>query len=312
MSKEKNKNTFRVAALLLVACLISSVMLSGTFAKYTSKYAGQDKALVARWSLDIKEGDDHGFALAPDEAATLDLFGHTYSTNMLNADGHPIIAPGVDGEFVLNLTNNSDVAADIDFVITEEVGSADVPMEFSFNNFTSTIGDYSALQAALNDLNIHLAELGGSDTRTVYWRWKYDGTTGTTGATDESDTALGVASASGASRTEYTLNIKVIATQSVPANFTMAPIIVNTLTAGDTLTAGTLSGTPAGVSLQWQISDSVDGAYSVISGATGNTYVTQNPGDVNKYIRVVATGSGVPGESSGTVTSAPVGPITAP
>jgi hypothetical protein len=51
MSKEKNKNTFRVAALLLVACLISSVMLSGTFAKYTSEYAGQDTALVARWSF---------------------------------------------------------------------------------------------------------------------------------------------------------------------------------------------------------------------------------------------------------------------
>jgi hypothetical protein len=52
MSKEKNKNTFRVAALLLVACLISSVMLSGTFAKYTSEYAGQDTALVARWSFE--------------------------------------------------------------------------------------------------------------------------------------------------------------------------------------------------------------------------------------------------------------------
>jgi hypothetical protein len=53
MSKEKNKNTFRVAALLLVACLISSVMLSGTFAKYTSEYAGQDTALVARWSFGV-------------------------------------------------------------------------------------------------------------------------------------------------------------------------------------------------------------------------------------------------------------------
>jgi hypothetical protein len=51
MSKEKNKNTFRIGALLLVACLISSVMLSGTFAKYTSEYAGQDTALVARWSF---------------------------------------------------------------------------------------------------------------------------------------------------------------------------------------------------------------------------------------------------------------------
>ena len=37
----KNKNRiFRVSALLLVLCFISTVMISGTFAKYTSTYAG--------------------------------------------------------------------------------------------------------------------------------------------------------------------------------------------------------------------------------------------------------------------------------
>jgi hypothetical protein len=305
MSKEKNKNTFRVAALLLVACLISSVMLSGTFAKYTSKYAGQDKALVARWSLDIKEGDDHGFALAPDEAATLDLFGHTYSTNMLNADGHPIIAPGVDGEFVLNLTNNSDVAADIDFVITEEVGSADVPMEFSFNNFTSTIGDYSALQAALNDLNIHLAELGGSDTRTVYWRWKYDGTTGTTGATDESDTALGVASASDASRTQYTLTIEVTATQSTPGTYSIGAI-TGIAQVGQELTAGAIAPAGATATYQWQSAPAANGPFTNIAGATNTTYTLQGT-DQGNYVRVVATGTS---GFTGTITSAATAEVT--
>jgi hypothetical protein len=97
MSKEKNKNTFRVAALLLVACLISSVMLSGTFAKYTSEYAGQDTALVAKWDLTMKDQDDNEFSIDTPEQQ-LDLFSHAYDTNILaDAGEQKIIAPGVSG-----------------------------------------------------------------------------------------------------------------------------------------------------------------------------------------------------------------------
>ena len=78
MSKEKNKNTFRVAALLLVACLISSVMLSGTFAKYTSEYAGQDTALVARWSFTGKFDDTAMSGIN----IPLHIWDHAYSTNI--------------------------------------------------------------------------------------------------------------------------------------------------------------------------------------------------------------------------------------
>jgi hypothetical protein len=311
MSKEKNKNTFRIGALLLVACLISSVMLSGTFAKYTSEYAGEDTALVARWSLDIKEGDDHGFALAPDEAATLDLFGHTYSTNMLNADGHPIIAPGVDGDFVLYLANNSDVAADITFDIDKT--GVSVPMEFSIvDNFLTTadiLTDYEELEEALNDSAIHLDQSGGSsdDTNiTVYWRWAYNGATATAGATDDTDTTLGTDSNTSYSdaagtRDSYTLTIKVTATQAAPgpANFNMNPITVD----GTNLTVGSLSGGTA--NYQWQRSDSINGTYSNIG--IGNAYVIV-ASDEGKYIRVIATGTG---ENRGTVISAPVGPIEA-
>ena len=112
MSKEKNKNTFRVAALLLVACLISSVMLSGTFAKYTSEYSGQDTALVARWSfeaLGVNEEDDP-------MAIELDLFDHYYDThiNGTSTDGTYIIAPGVSGSFVLEMDYIADVDADVE------------------------------------------------------------------------------------------------------------------------------------------------------------------------------------------------------
>lgn len=141
--------TFRLGGLLLVVCLISTVMLSGTFAKYTSVYAGQDTALVAKWSLAIKEGT-HDFAIDP-AVANLDLFSHAFNTNILTTTPK-IIAPGISDNFVLNLTNNSDVAADITFDITKT--GANVPMEYSidkpFTDGTAVIlnGD-AALKTAL-------------------------------------------------------------------------------------------------------------------------------------------------------------------
>lgn len=225
MSKEKNKNTFRIGALLLVACLISSVMLSGTFAKYTSEYAGKDTALVATWDF-VAEGGQDGLDLVTlgDAAVPLDLFKHAYNENILaTAGAGKIIAPGVSGNFVLDLTNNSDVAADITFVVSKAEGSVNVPMEFSIGtDFDSvdpvpTIYDtVETLTTALNGKNIHLNEAGGESSVTVYWRWAYYGPSATAEATDTTDTVLGTTSASGDSRSTYTLNVKVTATQSEP------------------------------------------------------------------------------------------------
>jgi hypothetical protein len=123
-----NKKTFRIAGLLLILCLISAAILSGTFAKYTNEYFGQDTALVAKWDLEMKAGEKE-FSVSPDPVADLDLFEHAYKNNIAQKDGDDyIIAPGVDGEFTLSMTNNSDVAAAITFDITKT--GADVPMEF--------------------------------------------------------------------------------------------------------------------------------------------------------------------------------------
>ncbi|NLO20746.1 MAG: hypothetical protein GX119_01930, partial [Syntrophomonadaceae bacterium] len=115
MSKEKNKNTFRIGALLLVACLISSVMLSGTFAKYTSEYAGQDTALVARWSFTSTNLYE---ATAAD--IYLPIWDHTYTENIYEQEGNDyLIAPGIQGEFTVDFTYDADVSADLIFNFTK-------------------------------------------------------------------------------------------------------------------------------------------------------------------------------------------------
>jgi hypothetical protein len=244
MSKEKNKNTFRVAALLLVACLISSVMLSGTFAKYTSEYAGADTALVATWNFVAEGGQDgEDLDLVPLEGAAveLDLFKHAYNDNILaTAGAGKIIAPGVSGNFVLNLTNNSDVAAGITFTITEDTSVADIPMEFGIGDEN---GDFNFdadgaiiyanvvdLTTALNKLgpsggNIQLAASDGDNTEsvTVHWRWKFErgSTQEDIDHNDEGDTTLGMNSYTAynygaGARIGYILTVKVKATQLEP------------------------------------------------------------------------------------------------
>lgn len=251
MSKEKNKNTFRVAALLLVACLISSVMLSGTFAKYTSEFAGEDTALVAKWNLTMSDGTNLYDTAKLNNPTTLDLFTHAYNDNILSTAGtQKIIAPGVSGNFVLDLTNNSDVAADIEFAITKPNPETDaaVPMEFSIGKDFHDVGatilqGHAALQEALNNLNtapesdglIRLAavevdeeeeeEIVDSETITVYWRWPFGTSDLVDHETNVADTTLGTTSADAAAlhdgqRTSYTLNIAITATQVAPGTTT--------------------------------------------------------------------------------------------
>ena len=81
--------------------------------------------------------------------------------------------------------------------------------------------------------------------------------------------------------------------------------ITGTLKVGSELKAGALTPSTATVNYQWQSATSSGGKYSNISGATSSTYTLKGD-ELNKYIRVVATGKGNYSES---VTSAVRGPI---
>lgn len=251
MSKEKNKNTFRIGALLLVACLISSVMLSGTFAKYTSEYAGQDTALVARWSFGSTGGQSGSLEALTDTTEELNLFQHAYDTyiNQTGSDGTTtryIIAPGVGGSFVLTMDYLADVDADVEIALETLAGSASVPIEYSVDGGT-TWGTLSNLAEALaNKIIDDEASVSESSppangfiriaavdhdsvtpveiSETVLWKWRY--TKGEEGSayssqTDADDTTLGEASEAAAvahtGRTKYGIKVTLTATQVTPA-----------------------------------------------------------------------------------------------
>lgn len=81
--------------------------------------------------------------------------------------------------------------------------------------------------------------------------------------------------------------------------------ITGTAQVGVPLSAGTLSPAGANVSYQWRICETVNGTYTNILGATASAY-TPVAGDLGKYIKVMATGTGI---YSGTVTSNATGAV---
>jgi hypothetical protein len=208
------KNVWKAAAILLILSLISAVMISGTYAKYTSTFAGEDTALVAKWNVITTGG---GIGLTEGGTATLDLFGHTYDTNITaSAGGDPIIAPGVEGDFKVAFQNNSDVAAEISFDLTKSAISANVPIGYKTTSPGGVYTDLAGLKTQLNTA-FGTLDVGESATVTVYWIWEYE----ESDAQNVTDTALGTASAAGTGsgtdgRTVYDLTVTASAIQLTP------------------------------------------------------------------------------------------------
>lgn len=239
----KRNSMPKVAAFMLALALVSTSMLSGTFAKYSSEFSGQDTALVAKWEFGTVIGQDLGNLGAPLEAGVpqkLDLFGHEYNKHIITSDGAFIIAPGVESMFYIVMGNRSDVSAKVEIEFELVSGSALVPMEFNVpeigGNEHGLIVTPSATWISLGALSAEVldnigaifpflgfVEVDDGDIillpseddivlMPVLWRWPfYRSVEG-----DAEDTLLGIQSASAGDRTKYELMITVKATQVAP------------------------------------------------------------------------------------------------
>ncbi|MDO4282631.1 MAG: hypothetical protein Q4D02_03265 [Clostridia bacterium] len=166
---KKNK-TMRLVSITLLFAMIALVLVSGTYAKYTSSFSGTDTAIVAKW--DVSDGNAFD---------SFDLF-----TTVKDSDGTSVeddvktdrIAPGTSGAFTVELTNNSEVTAD--YVITVAQTNLDIPIEYSIDGVNWYKAD--ELDTINNALKGTLAFTGSSkvsDTTptsknvTISWKWEY-------------------------------------------------------------------------------------------------------------------------------------------
>lgn len=198
------KNKFmRIASVLLIVTLLSTSVISGTFAKYTTSATGSDSATVAKWGVKITA---NGTTFAKQYATDDSSVASTIANSVVRA-GSNLIAPGTKGNMVkMTLTGTPEVAVKVSYeaTITLENWVSDdsntyyCPLEIKIgddtlkgSSYTSTtdfanaikekVAAYSANYSAGTDLSNTTVK-----TPEISWSWPFS-----TDGNDAKDTYLG-------------------------------------------------------------------------------------------------------------------------
>lgn len=189
----KRNTILRVSAILLVLTLLSTCVISGTFAKYTTSADANDDARIAKWGVVVE--------------ATAEAFTENDDDTVISfVSGENVLAPGTDGNLCgLTITGQPEVAVKIDATAELELTDWAVdsayycPLvitvgttEFKGNDYADAEAFEKAVEDAIVaeiakdsvDPNTNLA-----DSVAVTWAWAYEGND------DVKDTALGNAAA---------------------------------------------------------------------------------------------------------------------
>ena len=195
-----NKNLARLAILTLCLTFVSTSLLGGTLAKYTSNVTASATATVADWSIEV---GDTEITVDPVPTVTFGLFSTVKEYDFSGTDDDvatgSLIAPGTGGEFALEIENLSEVSAKYAIVLSE-VNDGGIPIEYCVDDgaWKTSIADLST--SLEGELKLGAAPV--SATKTIKWRWAFE----KDDARDIADTALGIA---GTDTVAVTANITV-------------------------------------------------------------------------------------------------------
>lgn len=203
----------RLLAALLLLTVLSTCVISGTFAKYATEGSGSDSARVGKWGVTASVT---GGAFAASYAADDEDF--TVAVNsVVSSDGETeIVAPGTEGTFTgVALTGTPEVAVRITKTATVAVdnwsdGAAYYcPLYVTVNGTDYYGNDYesgeafaaalaSAIEAANGDYEANTDLSGISGMNGDYsWKWYFTANGEDTKQTNVKDTALGDAATAG-------------------------------------------------------------------------------------------------------------------
>ena len=199
-SMKKNK-MMRMASGLLVAALLTTSMISGTFAKYTTAISRSDTARVAKWGVKI-DATGNTFANSYNEknAATATVSstdkvvapGTNGNMATMSLSGTPEVAVKVSytGEFSLDdnwvVGQNKDFYCPLVITVKNASGTTEIKQGDSINSkkdFEDAVNNAIAAYSTTYEANKDLSTVG-DDSLTVTWSWPYTGD-------DTKDTALG-------------------------------------------------------------------------------------------------------------------------
>lgn len=216
----KKNVMMRIASVLLVAVMLTTCVISGTFAKYVTSGEGTDTARVAKFGVAI--------------TANGTTFANAYQDDPVNAAVEVkstvnVVAPGTGKEMAsMTLTGTPEVAVKVSYVAdfalsdnwTVEGGVFYCPLKINVEGtvvdgatFDNKADFEAAVEALINgwtktyDAGTDLSTVG-TDSVSVSWEWPFS----TSAENDAKDTWLGNQAAAGNPAT-VTLNIKTIVTQ---------------------------------------------------------------------------------------------------
>lgn len=230
----KKITTMRIASILLIAVLMTTCAISGTFAKYVTSADATDTARVAKWGVTVTASSGTSFANT-----------YTNANNGITVKAtDKVVAPGtsseeVDGDVKFTITGTPEVATKvtIKFAATSEIKLAAgdyldyttgndtqdtftldkeyYPVKFTLTKTdgddTTTVVDAGTLKDVETKLNAdtktNAPNVELDVTYTLTWAWAFDADPSTIDANDKADTYLGQENR--AQTFGYTLNITV-------------------------------------------------------------------------------------------------------
>ena len=200
----KKNVMMRVASALLVAVLMTTCAISGTFAKYTTTQSGSDSARVAKWGVVITA---NGETFATSEEGTVNA---VTANTVLSADTDNVVAPGMSGSMAkMTIAGTPEVAVKVTYAANLELANWEVegvyycPIVIKVGATSYAGKDYSSMAefetAVENAIKAYTAEYeAGEDLSAntavapdVSWSWAYY----VDDNTDELDTKLAATSA---------------------------------------------------------------------------------------------------------------------
>ena len=192
----KKNRMMRLASILLVCVLLTTSVISGTFAKYVTKVSDDDSARVAKWGFTQT-------SIVLDDlfknAYTMDVSSKSSDANsVVSSDSTDVIAPGTTGSakfgFAFGGEGNAKPEVDYTFVVDATTGSVcDAKIKANTNiKWKLDEGKWgtwdeliTAIEALDGDEFFDAGELPsgfnavGNNEHTVSWKWAFDATDNT-------------------------------------------------------------------------------------------------------------------------------------
>lgn len=233
---KKNK-MMRLASVLLVLVMLTTCVISGTFAKYVTADDAHDEARVAKWGIDITATDDG------DSQTVIDTKNDATEVEIATNKELKLLAPGTKGNLAeVKISGTPEVGFDVTVAVDLELANWTAnsavycPLVFTVTangtptkfEIGATYADTEALEEAIEQAiidalletssapNATPENYGGTDgtiyacqyapnatfystekTVKIDWEWAYS----TNDANDKLDTILGDAAADGTAAT---------------------------------------------------------------------------------------------------------------